>query len=249
MDWLYLRTAQLHVQSYYLFSSSEEENVVELTGLFDTACSFIADVAQLEDISGLASHCPYYIFSMLIASACSILKLSRSPRLQHLDKQTGTSSYFSVIALCKKISIENNDTPGRSAGILSQLWTASAIFTRSDGENWWQLRVRTRLNMSIVFDYLRWYRELFGGQSNAYPQQSADKATSSTTTWPGSGLDCSFYAANGVNNSDQRDGDDQMASGYVIDDQGFPELADLDWATIMAFPNCCEEQFQCPVVS
>jgi hypothetical protein len=42
------------------------------------------------------------------------------------------SSYFSAMALAKKVSIENNDIPAKSTQVLKQLWMSNKVFMQDN---------------------------------------------------------------------------------------------------------------------
>jgi len=111
---------------------------------------------------------------MLALSAFTLLKLTKKiPDGNYPYQEKGKLSYFRAIALCKQVSLENNDLAGKTSEILSLLWL-SAIFDNPEAS--WPLRIRSRLSMSIVFDSLWWWRENYKYLPSAVPaSRSASK--------------------------------------------------------------------------
>lgn len=145
---LYKLTARLLLRVFHLYSSSSKYEPLKLCLLYETVCSVIDEIKRLQDTIGLASYCTHYIYAMLALSAFTLLKLVKiitddiSPY-----RAKGKLCYFQAIALCKQVSVENNDLASKTSEILSLLWL-SDIF--ANPEISWPLRIRSRLSMSIV---------------------------------------------------------------------------------------------------
>lgn len=65
-------------------------------------------------------------FRVISIAAMFILKLSYSNLSPFLDLENGKRAFNSAIMLTRRISIEDNDLPGRTSTILTQLWSAQA---------------------------------------------------------------------------------------------------------------------------
>lgn len=160
---LYLRCAQLHLR---LFALLDLRNTPPLLSLYQTCSNFISQLTS-SGVDGIdvLIHCPYYIFQLLLACGFTLLKLLRSPFAQYVDIEAGKSLFNSTISACRKISISNNDLPGRLADVLAQLWAwgNKPDTTCSDsGIRVGQvpLAVKSRMSMSVVYDCLwRWRKE------------------------------------------------------------------------------------------
>ncbi len=159
---------------FHLYSSSSKYEPLKLGLLYETACSVVNEINRLHENIGLASYCTHYIYAMLALSAFTLLKLTKKITDGSSSfREKGKLSYFRAIALCKQISVENNDLAGKTSEILSVLWL-SAIFDNPEAS--WPLRIRSRLSMSIVFDALWWWRENYKYSSPAMPvPRSASK--------------------------------------------------------------------------
>ncbi len=74
---------------------------------------------------------------------------------------TGKSYLFLAIRLLKQMSLVNNDLCAKSAEFLSTMWSHQTIF-KAPGPDWWTLRIRNRLSMSVVFDSVLVFIEEYG---------------------------------------------------------------------------------------
>jgi transcriptional regulatory protein LEU3 len=110
--------------------------------------------AKLDSEINLASFCPHHIYRMSALAASVLLRILKTRVSTYIrDERAGRASYFQEIALLKKMSIHNNDMPGRMAGIFSQLWTSEKAFKpKGDGVAVPALRIQSRLSMSLLHD-------------------------------------------------------------------------------------------------
>jgi len=155
---VYICCTQLHLRLYTLFSNTNSQDYIEsLLSLFE-ACRQLISLArdQEEDI---LSHCPNYIFQMILASGFTVLKLTTSPMSEYIDSTSSRMAFNSGIFAVRKISVFNNDLPGRLADVLAQL-KARGNREKKDWQNL-QLNVRSRMSMSITFDSLWQWRKGF----------------------------------------------------------------------------------------
>lgn len=122
---------------------------------------------QTSDIDVL-SYCPNYICQMVLAAAFSVLRLSTSPLIEYLDALAAKQLFNSSITAVRKISITNNDIPGRLAEVLAQLKARRNRSSKELTVDWdsLQLKVRSRLSMSISFDSLWEWRRGFVEDEN-----------------------------------------------------------------------------------
>lgn len=104
-------------------------------------------------------------FRVISIAAMFILKLSYSNLSPFLDLENGKRAFNSAIMLTRRISIEDNDLPGRTSTILTQLWSAQARGGQQDKEP--GLKLKTRLAASLTHDSLWTWREIFGGQGSS----------------------------------------------------------------------------------
>lgn len=166
LEALYLHIARLQLRTYYLRCPEDEMFALNLTKIYTTAIQIIEMTSKLDNEINLASFCPHHIYRMSALAASVLLRILKTRVSMYIrDQQAGRVSYFQEIALLKKMSVHNNDMPGRMAGIFSDLWTSEKAFKpKGDGIASPALRIQSRLSMSLLHDTMWWWREEFGDQ-------------------------------------------------------------------------------------
>jgi hypothetical protein len=155
---VYLCCTQLHLRLYTLFSNTNSHDYIEsLLSLFEACRELISLVRDREE--DILIHCPNYIFQMILASGFAVLRLSTSPMSEYIDSASSRTTFNSAIFALRKISVSNNDLPGRLADVLAQL-KARGNREKRDWQNL-QPNVRSRMSMSITFDSLWEWRKGF----------------------------------------------------------------------------------------
>lgn len=111
----------------------------------------------------ILNYCSNYIHQMILAAGFAVLRLSTSPLVEYLDAVSAKRLFNSSISAVKRICITNNDLPGRLAEVLAQLKARRNRLSRELTTDWntIQLKVRSRLSMSISFDSLWEWRRGF----------------------------------------------------------------------------------------
>lgn len=181
MDKLYLSICRLHLQTMHFYEASEQLDPASLVQLDITSCETINLMHNLDASSALISSSTFYLFHSLLLAATNLLRLLRglSPQTQQ-DYKRGEATFFLAVTLMTRMSIANDDLPGRCTNMLSRLWTSQKLFRRADGSLAPEIRIRTRLAMSPLVDCLWWYREEFRVQKSVYPpSEPSDKTTQS----------------------------------------------------------------------
>lgn len=154
------------LQLYVFYLLEESDSDTRKRGLlraYGMSISTITIINQLEALTDAMAYGPVSYFRIISIAAMFILKLSYSNLGPYLDLETGKRSFNSAIALTRRISIEDNDLPGRMSKILTQLWSAQVIH-RGQRDKPPGLRLKTRLAASLVHDSMWMWREQFGGQ-------------------------------------------------------------------------------------
>jgi hypothetical protein len=166
---LYLRCAELHLRLYVLFDMPSSESFIQsLLSLYD-ACKNLLSLV-LDPAQDLLSYCPNYVFQMALASGFALLKLITSPAMQHLEGTSAKALFNSAIVAVRRMSVSNNDLPGRLADVLAQLKARPPSIPNSS--DYWQafnLKVRSRMSMSVTYDSLWHWRKGFEVQQIATP--------------------------------------------------------------------------------
>jgi len=166
LEALYLQIARLQLRIYYLRCPEDEMFSLNLTKIYTTAIQVIEMTGRLDSEINLASFCPHQIYRMSALAASVLLRILKTRISKYIrDQQAGKVSYFQEIALLRKMSIHNNDMPGRMAGIFAQLWTSQKAFKpKGDGIASPEVRIQSRLSMSLLHDTMWWWREEYGDQ-------------------------------------------------------------------------------------
>jgi hypothetical protein len=169
---IYVRCAVLHLRLFALFDPPNAQNyIASLLSLYESCQALLG--LLLTPGEDILNYCPNYIFQMTVASGFVILKLLESPVSEYVDSAAGKSSFNSAILAVRKISISNNDLPGRLAEVLAQLKARANRASRSKSD--WQilqLKVRSRMSMSIVFDSLWEWRKGFEADESHVPSSN-----------------------------------------------------------------------------
>ena len=170
IDRLYLSICRMHLQTMHFYEASEHLDPVNLVQLDITSCATINLMRDLDVSSALISSSTFYMFYSLLLAATNLLRLLRGHAHQsQQDYERGEATFFLAVTLMTRMSISNDDLPGRCSDLLSKLWTSQKLFRRADGSLAPEIRIRTRLVMSPLVDCLWWYREEFRVQRNVYP--------------------------------------------------------------------------------
>jgi len=140
-----------------------------LTRLYSTACMVLRHIDQLAQSYLKLETAPFFFTFAADIATVTILRLLKGSTAQYLDFEQAKETFFLGVNILKRSSLESNDMANRMVLILSQLWKSDKAFKNPDGTEHTELRIRTRLAMSPIFDAIWWWREEFAGQQGAYP--------------------------------------------------------------------------------
>lgn len=116
-------------------------------------------------IGPILSYTPYYIYQMMVAGGCTLLKLCKSFFAAHIDMEYAKSLFNRTIWAIRGVSVISNDLPERLAEVLAQMWklgTTPSPKPPTDGsemDDSLMLKVRCRMSMSLLFDSVWRWRE------------------------------------------------------------------------------------------
>ncbi|PLB34319.1 putative C6 transcription factor (Leu3) [Aspergillus candidus] len=216
---LYLRASNLHLHLSAFFDDPTAKKYRErLLALYLATTSFLEAAMNLETRVGpVLSYTPYYVYQMMVAGSCTLLKLSKSFFASHIDMEYTKNLFNRTIWAIRGVSVSNNDLPERLAEVLAQMWrlgSTTSVKQAADNaemDNSLMLKVRCRMSMSLLFDSVWRWREdarTKGRNIEAYlknptnPDSNADSSASSSvgvvpnSTTPGvSGADPSLAPA------------------------------------------------------
>ncbi|RMJ21443.1 Transcription factor [Aspergillus sp. HF37] len=197
---LYLRAANLHLHLSAFFDDPSAKNYRErLLSLYVAATSFLETSMNLETDAGPAlPYSPYYIYQMMIAGGCTLLKLCKSFFAAHIDMDYTKSLFNRTIWAVRSVSVTSarqGDLPQRLAEVLVQIWRLGGTplekpsTNNTDVDDTLMLKVRCRMSMSLLYDLVWRWREdarTTGRNLEAYlknptnPDSTADSSTNSS---------------------------------------------------------------------
>ncbi|KKK20508.1 hypothetical protein ARAM_001107 [Aspergillus rambellii] len=184
-----LHGAGLQLYVFYLLNSSGSDARKQgLLRAFHTACEVILKLNHLEVSSEAMKYGPVSYFRIISLAAMFIMKLSYSNLGAFVNIESGKCAFNAAISLTRRISIEDNDLPGRMTKILTQLWSAQARISQCDKDP--GLILKNRLSASLVNDSLWAWREEFGGQRGG-PSTPPSRTKPSNSSTQESMLDAS----------------------------------------------------------
>ncbi|KAJ5132225.1 hypothetical protein N7448_006383 [Penicillium atrosanguineum] len=134
---LYLRAANLHLHlSAFFDDPSAKDYRGRLLSLYVATTSFLEVTMNLEtEIGPVLSYTPYYVYQMMVAAGCTLLKLSKSFFSNHIDMEYTKTLFNRTIWAIRGVSVSNNDLPERLAEVLAQMWRLGVTSQRSATSN------------------------------------------------------------------------------------------------------------------
>ncbi|KAJ5294478.1 hypothetical protein PENANT_c006G09232 [Penicillium antarcticum] len=192
---LYLRAANLHLHLSAFFDEPTAKDYRErVLSLYVATTSFLEVVLNLETgVGPVISYTPYYIYQMMVAAGCTLLKLCKSFFASHIDMDYTKHLFNRTIWAIRGVSASSNDLPERLAEVLAQMWRLGGATQRSnnstDLDDSLRLKVRCRMSMSLLFDSVWRWREdarTKGRNIEAYlknptnPDSAADSSATSS---------------------------------------------------------------------
>jgi hypothetical protein len=164
---LYLRASNLHLHLSAFFDDPSAKDYRErLLSLFFAATTFLEAAMKLQtELGSLLAYTPYYIYQMMVAGGCTLLKLCKSFFAAHIDMEYTKDLFTRTIWSIRKVSVISNDLPERLAEVLAQMWKLGSTPSPQpppDGiemDDSLMLKVRCRMSMSLLFDSVWRWRE------------------------------------------------------------------------------------------
>ncbi|KAL5342633.1 hypothetical protein BJX70DRAFT_301569 [Aspergillus crustosus] len=164
---LYMRASNLHLHLSAFFDDPTSKDYRErLLSLFFATTTFLEAAMELRTQAGpILSYTPYYIYQMMVAGGCTLLKLCKSFFAAHIDMDYTKSLFNRTIWAIRGVSVISNDLPERLAEVLAQMWKLGSTPSPKpppDGiemDDSLMLKVRCRMSMSLLFDSVWRWRE------------------------------------------------------------------------------------------
>ncbi|OAP60578.1 hypothetical protein AYL99_05580 [Fonsecaea erecta] len=165
----YFLVVKLHLHAFYLFDDPSALGYLErIVTLYATATAVIEHVRELDHQSrDFLQFCPLFCYEAFLCAAFVLLKVVKNDYFAAMiDAGLGKMLItFSVTAL-RRMSVANNDLPGRLSDVLAYLWThPNPSILGGSGMDGLQLKVTSRMSMSVVYDLLRRWREQFRAEA------------------------------------------------------------------------------------
>ncbi|KAL6832220.1 hypothetical protein V8C40DRAFT_273576 [Trichoderma camerunense] len=177
----YLAAARLHLHSFYLFDEPSVDGYSDrIVVLYQTAYSLIEQCLEMDNQeSGFFHYCPFFCYQVFVSAAFIILKVMMNGYFEKLlDIEAGKRLLDAAISSLRKMSVANNDLPGRLSDVIGFFCTLpDPRVISGDSVDALRLRVRIRLSMSIVYDSLWEWRKHFqsDGGDNENSEETQDK--------------------------------------------------------------------------
>ncbi|KAJ5095680.1 hypothetical protein NUU61_005036 [Penicillium alfredii] len=192
---LYLHASNLHLHLSAFFDDPNAKDYRErVLSLYVATTSFLEVAMNLEtEVGPVLSYTPYYIYQMMVAAGCTLLKLCKGFFAAHIDMEYTKHLFNRTIWAIRGVSVSSNDLPERLAEVLAQMWRLGGAPQRSsthtDVDDSLRLKVRCRMSMSLLFDSVWRWREdarTKGRNIEAYlknptnPDSTADSSAASS---------------------------------------------------------------------
>ncbi|KAI9658988.1 MAG: hypothetical protein M1821_001948 [Bathelium mastoideum] len=184
-DLVYFKAANLHLHlSAFFAPPTAEDYILNLRDLYNAASNFIDQAGTVP-----LSDAPNYIMQMLLAAGFTILRLLNGFFAHYMDTKRARSALAICVRSVRDISVASNDLPCRLAEVLAQMSKASPVIKRfslslsspsahsADAtrldldpgipaavDDSLKLLVKYRRSMSIVYDSVWSWREMFQGK-------------------------------------------------------------------------------------
>lgn len=162
-----MRASNLHLHLSAFFDDTTAKDYRErLLSLYVATTTFLEAAMNLEtEVGPVLSYTPYYVYQMMVAGGCTLLKLCKSFFAAHIDMDYAKNLFNRTIWAIRRVSVSSNDLPERLAEVVAQMWRLNNVPTpklTADGgevDDSLMLKVRCRMSMSLLFDSVWRWRE------------------------------------------------------------------------------------------
>lgn len=163
---VYLRAAGLQLRLSAFFDNPTSPNyITDLLELYNATVTFLRAAFDVETAEGpVLRYASRHIVMMILAAGFALMKLLNSFFARHIDVTTSKALFSNSIRGIRSTSITNNDLPARLAEVLAQLWHSYGAGMRPRTgpiDASLQLKVKSRMSMSLVYDSVWRWREEF----------------------------------------------------------------------------------------
>lgn len=174
---LYLLAAKMHFHSLaFHLSSTSLFRSTSLSDVYKAATMFIQATLDYDmQSNSIFEYCTDYILKTLISASCILLKILNSSLAANYDTIQGKTLFNTCILAIRSASVKDNDFPERVAKAQTRMWRAAGggFDTQTNAlrekprsrADPLELRIRSRMCMSHVFDCIWGWRRTIGHQS------------------------------------------------------------------------------------
>ncbi|KAF2202482.1 hypothetical protein GQ43DRAFT_501582 [Delitschia confertaspora ATCC 74209] len=159
----YILAARYHLQSFYLFDEASSEAYTErILTLYFTACSLVQHSLHADrGTQTMLRYGPASLPQTFVSATFLILKVLKNNYFtSFLDTRSGINLLHASLSGIRATSVVENDCLGRIGDILAYMWTnPTPDLVCEPGKKGLQLRIRTRMSMSILWDLLWKFQE------------------------------------------------------------------------------------------
>ncbi|OJJ46045.1 hypothetical protein ASPZODRAFT_133006 [Penicilliopsis zonata CBS 506.65] len=154
-------SCRMFILVFHFFKNNTLRSSECLIRVASMACAVIEHVDELGKDFGLMVATPCHMFYGVMFASISLIRIFKSSGVNDIDVERARICYFASINIVRKMVVENNDTPSKAVSILQQLWNSSKAFRKSDGSEFVNLRLRSRMALSPIVDATWWWRDEF----------------------------------------------------------------------------------------
>ena len=161
---LQLIAAQLHLEAFFL---SDEPSIRayedHILSLHSTVIRFMQQVLEMDAKDSLTRYAPFFIYQLLSSACFILLKVLRNDYFSaFIDISVSKKLFNRSISAMRRMSVSNNDIPGRVSDVLAYLYNLSdPVIIGGQGQGGLQIQIRSRLSLSVVYDSLWKWRDQF----------------------------------------------------------------------------------------
>jgi len=161
-DLIFYKAHQLVVLGLYFHLDIKHAHWEAFNRLAQAACRAADEInAFIQEDMKNALRLPIIMVWTLLYAGTGLLRLLRSPLATSFDVPRLESCMYTVIAAMDQLSRRDNKMTARLTLMMTQLVNSKRAFRTAAGEPDTNLRIRTRLNASSVFDTSQRWREEF----------------------------------------------------------------------------------------
>lgn len=136
--------ARCIIRAFHFFDHDPLASLEALIELFHFVCDWTKQACEVDKVTSWVVYCSESYFRQMTLIAVVVLRLCHSQHLaSRIDLRLGENTYFAIVRLLKKRSLQTGDINAQTASTLTELWHNDYCFQRPDGTHD-SLYVRTR---------------------------------------------------------------------------------------------------------